>query len=62
MPPLQSFSEKHKTRKHKCRAAAPPRRRALYSLIKLARKCDYSLIKLAKHLKVRPEMCIFAVV
>ena len=22
MPPLQSFSEKHKTRKHKCRAAA----------------------------------------
>jgi len=25
MPPLQSFSEKHKTRKHKCRAAAPPR-------------------------------------
>lgn len=28
MPPIQSFSEKHKTRKHKCRAAAPPRRRA----------------------------------
>ena len=28
MPPIQSFSEKHKTRKHKCRAAAPPHRRA----------------------------------
>ena len=32
MPPLQSFSEKHKTRKHKCRAAAPPHEKIVLSL------------------------------